>query len=375
MKKTLRKKGLFYLLACLLIFTFSLAYKSEAPTATPSGVKPTVAIPVPAMPTLAAEVKAKPSLPSILSMGSLIPGTAVYAWATGLANAVARNTSMKLVIESHPGAGVSFALMKDGKIELVGCPAPEMLWAYWGQYGYKQPTEGKGYKGLRMLFMDAEFIVGLVTGAGTGLKKVSELRGKRIALVDEVHLSSNLSVRGAVASGGLTEKDVIFVPVGSPSEGKKLNVERKVDGSSHPLGAGDVEEISAARGGARFLSLDPSPEAKARFKQFHPAIPKLIKAGAATGVVEDTWLSSFRSSVASWETLPDAAAYAIVESIWNDIDKYRTVQVLLKDLTRERLATVEATVPYHPGAVQFYKGKGLWTEELERHQKALLEKR
>jgi TRAP transporter TAXI family solute receptor len=370
-----KKNWVFCLLAGLTIVAIPLVCMSELFAATPSATKPTAGTPAPVKPTPTLEIKAKPALPSILSMGSLVPGTASNAWATGLASAVAKNTSMKLVIESHPGPGVSFALMKDGKIELVGCPAAEMLWAYWGQYGYKQPTEGKGYKGLRMLFMDAEYVVGLVTGADTGLKKVSELRGKRIALVDEVLLSAYLSVRGAVANGGLTEKDVIFVPVSSASEGKKLNVERKVAASSHPLGAGDVEEISAARGGARFLSLDPSPEARARLNQFHPAIPKRIKAGAVTGVVEDTWLSSFRSGVASWETLPDAAAYAIVESIWNDIDAYRTVQVLLKALTRERLATVETTIPYHTGAIQFYKAKGLWTEELEHHQKALLGKR
>jgi TRAP-type uncharacterized transport system substrate-binding protein len=77
--------------------------------------------------------------------------------------------------------------------------------------------------------------------------------------------------------------------------------------------------------------------------------------------------------VVSWETFPDEAAYAILEALWNNMEKYRNVHVLLRSLTQKRLATIEATVPFHPGAVKFYKEKGLWTDELEKHQKALLE--
>jgi TRAP-type uncharacterized transport system substrate-binding protein len=198
------------------------------------------------------------------------------------------------------------------------------------------------------------------------------LKGKRIALVSPVLLSAYLSIQASVANGGWTEKDVVYVPVGSPTEGKKLNVEKKVDASSHPMGAADVEEIAAARGGARFISLDPSPEATKRAKQFHPAIPQLIKKGTATGILEDTWLNTFRNAVVSWETFPDEAAYAILEAVWNNMGKYKKVHVLLRRLTEKRLATTEATVPFHPGAVKFYKEKGLWTDELENLQKALL---
>jgi len=351
-----RKNWVFCLFAGLTIVAISLVCMSELFAATPGAV-----------------VKPKPGLPPIISMGSLAPGTATHAWASALADLVTKNTPMKLLIESHPGPGAVFPMMEKGNIDLEGCPSPEVYWALHGDHGYKEPTGGKGYKGLRLLFMDAVYTVGLVTGADTGIKTTRELKGKRIALVSPVLLSAYLSIQASVANGGWTEKDVVYVPVGSPTEGKKLNVERKVDASSHPMGAGDVEEIAAARGGARFISLDPSAEATKRAKQFHPAIPQLIKKGTATGILEDTWLNTFRNAVVSWETFPDEAAYAIVEAVWNNMENYKKVHVLLRRLTEKRLATTEATVPFHPGAVKFYKEKGLWTDELENHQKVLLE--
>ncbi len=317
--------------------------------------------------------KPKAGLPSILSMSSLAPGTATHAWATGLADIVTKNTRMKLLIESYPGPAVAFPLMEKGNIDLVGCPSPEQYWAFHGDHGYKAASGGKGYKGLRLLFMDALYVVGLVAGADSGIKTTRDLKGKRIALVAPVLLSAYLSIQASVANGGWTEKDVVYVPVGSASEGKRLNVEKKVDASSHPLGAADVEEISAARDGARFISLDPSPEAAKRAQKFHPAVPRLIRKGTATGVPEDIWLNTFRNSVACWETLPEEAAYAIIEAVWNNIEKYQKVHILLRDVTQKRMATLEATIPYHPGAVKFYKEKGLWSEELENLQRSLVQ--
>jgi TRAP transporter TAXI family solute receptor len=372
---TLRKNWFVCLLAILTIVAIPLVWMSELFAAAPGSMKSITGSSAVVAAATGAAGKPRAGLPAMISMGSLAPGTATHAWATGLADLVTKNTPMRLLIESHPGPGAVFPLMEKGSIDLEGCPSPEQYWAFHGDHGYKGPSGGKGYKGLRLLFMDAVYVVGLVTGADTGLKTTRDLKGKRIALVSPVLLSAYLSIQASVANGGWTEKDVVYVPVGSASEGKKLNVERKVDASSHPLGAADVEEISAARGGARFLALDPSPEARKRAQQFHPAIPQLIKAGTATGVPEDTWLNTFRNAVASWETLPDEAAYAILEALLNNIEKYKKVHVLLKDLTPQKLATVEAGVPFHPGAVKFYKEKGLWTDELENHQKALLERR
>ena len=340
----------------------------------PAGVVCAIVLSFSVLPSLglASEVKPKSGLPPTISIGSLAPGTAAHAWATGLANIVSNNTSMKLLVQSQPGPAMAFPLMEKRSLDLVGCASPEAYWAFRGEHGYKEITGGKGYRGLRLLFMDSDYIVGIVTGTDTVIKTTRDLKGKNIALVDLVHLSPHFTVRAAVANGGLTEKDVIFVPVASASEGKKLTVEKKVDATSTPFGAADVEEIKAARG-ARWVSLDPSPEAMKRFQSLFPATPKLVKAGTATGIIEDTWFCTFRQAIAAWETFPDAAVHAILQAVWDNVEKYREVHGLMRDLTRERLATTQATLPYHPGAIKFFKDKGLWNKELEGHQQALFE--
>jgi hypothetical protein len=45
----------------------------------------------------------------------------------------------------------------------------------------------------------------------------------------------------------------------------------------------------------------------------------------------------------------------------------------MKDWIPDEFALNLVTVPYHPAAVDFYREKGLWSEELERHQEQLME--
>lgn len=314
-------------------------------------------------------------LPKVISLATLAPGTSMHTVSTSQAEILTKNTPMRVMVESYEGPGVFIPLMKKGEVEIAKINCVEAHWAYHGLLSYKEPTGGKGYRGLRTVFVDAGAVVGMVAGADTGIKTTGDLKGKRIAQVDPAHLSPHLTNRAFVANGGLDpDKDVTWVPCASIKAGNKLLKERKVDVATNAFGAAYVEEVHAARG-ACWVSADPSPEAQKRFTDVHPGKFVMIKAGTGTGVIQDTWLSSFRRGVHCWETLPDAVAYAIVETIWKNVDKLKTAHPLVRGLTKERLCTTEAAAPYHPGAITFFKEKGLWTNEMQRYQEALLAKR
>ncbi|MGI5883112.1 MAG: TAXI family TRAP transporter solute-binding subunit, partial [Dethiobacteria bacterium] len=63
---------------------------------------------------------------------------------------------------------------------------------------------------------------------------------------------------------------------------------------------------------------------------------------------------------------------AIVEAIWENNEELSGIHPRLKEWTIDRFVSEQATLPYHPGAIKFYKDKGVWTEEMDALQESLL---
>ena len=62
----------------------------------------------------------------------------------------------------------------------------------------------------------------------------------------------------------------------------------------------------------------------------------------------------------------------MLKSIWDNVDKLPAIHPVFKEWTRERAVTREATIPYHPAAIRFYKERSAWTAEMDWIQQQLL---
>ena len=72
------------------------------------------------------------------------------------------------------------------------------------------------------------------------------------------------------------------------------------------------------------------------------------------------------------KALSDETAYAIVKALWDYNSELGQAYPALKAWRRQRMVAKNAFVPYHPGAVKFFKEKQIWSKEMEALQAALL---
>ena len=107
-------------------------------------------------------------------------------------------------------------------------------------------------------------------------------------------------------------------------------------------------------------------------QKVHPGYyPIKAKPGLA-GLDKETMLMGKDITLVAGPHLSDEVAYHITKALWENYKELAPMHPRLKSWTPNRFASVRAVVPYHGGAVKFFKEQGAWTKELEEHQEKLL---
>jgi len=309
------------------------------------------------------------SLPQKLVFGGNPPGSLFYVMAAGIAKVISAHTPMK--VEVFPQGGtVWYPMFESGEVDFgINVPG-DILTAYKGEAIYKKPTNGKGFE-MRTLMLGSPLRVGLLVPGDSDIKEAKDVRGKTLPVDYGAFYSATLTVRALLANAGLTYKDVNGLTVTTYPAGVRALIEGRADLTMGSVGSGITKELKTARG-ARYLDVYTSADAVSRMQKVHPGYyPIKAKPGLA-GLDKPTMLMGKDITLVAAPHLSDAVAYNITKALWENYKELAPVHPQLKSWTPDRFASVRAVVPYHPGAIKFYKEQGVWTQELEDHQKKLL---
>lgn len=313
-------------------------------------------------------------LPSILNIGTHPVGSFFNVVGTAVATVVGKHTPMKTTVKPMAGPAAWYPLVVTQEIDLGILNNWDGEKGYLGESVYGKLSKGKGFP-VRLIAISVNNAIGLAVGVDSGIYKYLDLKGKRVA-GNLPTPSLQLQTEALLANGGVGWSEITPIPVSSVAEGVKVVIEGRSDASATcTIGMPIIEELQAKKG-ARILPLDPSPEAIKRTMEKFPGYPIKVTPGPGrTGVEKEQYLWAYDIYLIGREDLSDEAAYHIAKALWEHHKDLGSIHVLLKDWTPERFLTKEALIPYHPGAIKFYKEKGVWTDEMAKLQEALLAKK
>jgi TRAP transporter TAXI family solute receptor len=312
--------------------------------------------------------------PKSITVGANPAGTVFYAVASGLANVISGAAPFQAVVQPYTGTSTFLPLIDNGELDLGVVNAVDMGQAYQGparlKIGGRNPFPH--VPNARLLMRGSPLTASLVVRKDAPIKTVYDVKGKRVTGEYPAHLAVWTSVYGSLATGGLTWDDVKIVPVPAVNEGIDALVQGRADVSNHAVGSAKVKEADATVG-VRYVSLDCSSQGEARIKKAVPGYYlTTLKSGSSTGIVGDTCVQSYDIYMVGHKALSSQAVQATLKALWDNVEKLPALHPQFKEWTRERAASDEVTIPYHPAAVQFYKEKGAWSAKMDEAQKRLL---
>ena len=317
-------------------------------------------------PSIWAASSPAPKLPAIVSFATAAEGTTSYIAGGAFANILSKYVSIKATIEPSGAATRWVPLMARQEVDFgIHCAYPDMNDAYYGLAGYQK----MGPQPI-LSFADGHIVPWALMTNDPNIKTVYDLKGKR--LYGRI-VGQSLYERGVPAllsSAGLTgQVEVVTFP--NVIEAARGLVEGRADALLYLPMVAPVLEATRAR---QLYAVAVPKDVVDKVNKIEPALMFGIWKKGLAFAAQDTPSLFQGCGMVVRETLSPAVVSTILKTIYNHYDEYKGSHSVLPEWTPENGTRLHVT-PFHPGAISYYKEKGLWTAEVEKRNQELIGKR
>ena len=275
-----------------------------------------------------------------------------------------RSGGLQVIVQPSQGPRVIPYLLESGDGQLGILSSSGTNWAYIGIGEYDKP-----YKFLRVLQAGNDNYFGIVTLQRNGIKIIPDLKGKRVnysvtSLLTELVMETQLE-----AYGLSRDKDITPLKTENNSASIEHLGQGRSDAAACGLGGSKMAEVSSK---SKIVVLPFAPE-KISFVQKKLAMFATISPDNLSGVDPGIPVIATPNLLITRADLSDDIAYLVVKTLIENYNELKTINKVMADWKPE-VAVRELTVPYHPGAIKYYKEKGFWSSRMDQHQQQLLGK-
>ena len=296
-------------------------------------------------------------------------GSLFNSMSNAIAATVTKHSSLKVDVLPQGGT-VYYPMMATKEVDFGLVNPFDAFSAYKGKDPYEKVSKGKGFA-MRTVMLGSPIRLSLVTTKSSNISSIGDLKGKRVVANYGAFASAGLTANAVLATGKLTVDDVKVVTVSSYPAGVRAVIEGRADAATGSIGSGIIRELDAAKG-ARMIPLNNSPAALERARKYGGAWQFITVKKGLPGVESKMTALSYEIPIVARATLNPEAVYNFTKTVWENHKKLPGIFKPLVTWTPNRFASAKATIPYHPGAIKYYKEKKVWTPELDKHQAALL---
>jgi TRAP-type uncharacterized transport system substrate-binding protein len=136
----------------------------------------------------------------------------------------------------------------------------------------------------------------------------------------------------------------------------------RVDMFLFALGSAKTTEVDAAVGGIRALPLPSNPQSLASIKKhFSASYIETIKPRAGlAGILEEMQIQAYDGVMLTHAKASDELVYNVTKALWENAEALAKGTPVLADFKTSTMAKKTDPVEYHPGAIKFYREKGVW---------------
>jgi hypothetical protein len=307
-----------------------------------------------------------------ITIGTNPQGTLYFVVGGGMSKLFSDKLNIQSTAQPYAGSSVYLPLIQSNEVTFGYSSSLDSGMAYGG----KGPYDGAALSKLRSLGRAWPLPYAYFAKKSSGMKTVADLKGKKVATDFKANASLDAANRAMLKAAGLDpEKDVTTVTISGIPEGYSGVTEGRFDAAATALAIPlAVKADTTIPGGIIMLEMT-GPNANTAFldseiRGFY--MDKTKPSSQNPGVDREMAITGFDVFMIIGSDVSDDDAYMLIKTLH---ENWKGLQESYKVLGRnpaEMLGKPSNTVPYHPGAIRYFKEAGLWTAENDAREKALM---
>jgi TRAP transporter TAXI family solute receptor len=283
-------------------------------------------------------------------------GGATAQVSAGIAQVVSAHAGFQMRPQPMGGSQQYIPIVNAGELEFGIANVAQTFMAYTGT----GMSEGQANDNLRMVSTLMVFRAAIMVRNDSDIHSVADLRGKRLPSGYSSAPLFEFLLSGMLANGGLSYDDVQKVPVTGLVPGVNAFKEGKIDAVIAAIGAGFVNAADAAvSGGVRFIPLSTEPAMADALAEFAPKTFLLEVAPGPTGVLEPTTVMAYDYMLWAGKDVSDDVVYAVTKAMYEGEEELHGLGPLWRTHSSVGMSKDQG-MPYHPGAIKYFREVGAW---------------
>jgi uncharacterized protein len=284
---------------------------------------------------------------------TLPPGTLNHTTASAAAKVVKEKAGLNVLVQPTAGDQVIIPMVASGEAEIGISNAMEV-----------HDGLAKGAKDLRIIAAAHALRVGFFVRKDSGIRTIADLRGKRVPYGFSAMRALEPTVRAMLATAGLSEKDIKPVLVPNVVRSADDFASGAADAFYFAFGAPKVREVDVTVGGIRMTEISEQGMPEARKIERWGYLTEVAPGPVFVGVEKPMKIYSFDNIFFTNAKTSDDFVYKFLDTLLKNKDDLIAVQPVLREFSAG-FAYKQYEVPYHPGALKYFKEQNLAPRSLE----------
>lgn len=312
------------------------------------------------------------NFPKTVAWSAYPTGTGGYSQAVAIGNILQRQYSTNLRVIPGRNDVSRLATLRAGRVHF-SAGGSESVYAQEGILNFASRIWGpQPVRAMLSNYSDA-CSFNLATAADAEIHSIADMRGKRMTFVQGAP-SLNNATAALLSYANLSWNDVIPVEVGGYNASIDAVLNGRADAAGGACNSPPFLRMEASPRGLRWTQLPHNdPDAVARVRARLPwYVPHIAVEGPTITSNGIEVFSSAYPFLVALDTSDEELVYSTVKVMLEHFDQYKENAPGANGWAIDRQKFEEAFVPYHPGAIRYFKEIGIWSSAAEQTHQANL---